>query len=58
MSERRSNQFAVLLTDQLRAALVHAAERRFTTPSEYVRQSVIEKMRSDGVEPTQVQTAA
>jgi hypothetical protein len=50
MGERRTEHLSVLMTDQLRAALKHAAERRFTTPSEYVRPSVIEitKERHDG----------
>jgi predicted transcriptional regulator len=58
MSDRRTNNLSILMTDQLRAALEHAAERRFTTPSEYTRQALIEKMRADQIEPTQIQSAA
>ena len=48
---------AILMTDQLRAALDRAAESRFTTPSEYTRQALIEKMRADQIEPTHAQPA-
>ena len=36
----------------LTAALVHAAEKTFTTKSEYTRRAIIEKLRSDGFDPT------
>jgi hypothetical protein len=55
MAECRTKNLSILMTDQLRAALAYAAEQRFTTPSEYTRQSLIEKMRSDGIEPTRIQ---
>lgn len=55
MGERRTKHLAVLVTEQFRAAVDRAAERRFTTPSEYTRQALIEKMRADQVEPTQIQ---
>ena len=58
MGERRTKHLAILMTDQLRAALNHAAERRFTTPSEYTRQALIEKMRADQIEPTGAQPTA
>lgn len=54
MAECLTKNLSILMTDQLRTALSYAAERRFTTPSEYTRQSLIEKMRSDGIEPTQI----
>jgi len=58
MGERRTKHLAILMTDQLRAALDHAAERLFTTPSEYTRQALIEKMRADQIEPTHPQPTA
>jgi hypothetical protein len=58
MADPKTNQLSVLVPDQLRAALNFAAERRYTTPSEYCRQAVIERMRADGVEPTLVQPVA
>jgi hypothetical protein len=54
VAEPKSNCLPVLMPEQLRIALEHAAARRFTSASEYVRQSFIEKMRADGIEPTQV----
>jgi hypothetical protein len=51
MSERRTKHLAVLVTEQFRSALELAAERRFTTPSEYTRQAIIERMRADQIEP-------
>ena len=58
MADPKDTQLAVLMSSQLRAALEHAAARRFTSVSEYMRQSAVEKMRADGVEPTQIQSAA
>jgi hypothetical protein len=58
MAEPKNNHLAVLIPEQLRVALAHAAARRFTTPSEYTRQSIIEKMRADGIEPTRIEGVA
>jgi len=54
--EHRTNRLAVMMPEQLRAALEHAAARRFTDASEYARQGIIEKMRADGIEPTQIES--
>ena len=39
-----------------RVAIEHAAARNFTDASEYVRQGAVEKMRADGIEPTQAES--
>ena len=58
MGERRTKHLAVLVTEQFRAAVERAAELRFTTPSEYTRQALIDRMRADQVEPSQFQAAS
>jgi hypothetical protein len=35
----------------LSRALREAAQRRLSTPSEYARQAIIEKLRADGIDP-------
>ena len=52
--EPKTSHLAVMMSEQLRLALEHAAARRFTNASEYARQGIIEKMRADGIEPTRV----
>ena len=56
--ELNDDRLALNIPASLRAALDRAAARRFTTPSEYTRQSLIERMRADGVEPTTIERPA
>ncbi len=52
--ERRDRHLAVMMSDRLRTALSRAAESRHQTASEFVRQAVVDRLRSDQVqiEPT------
>ncbi len=52
MGERRDKHLAVLMTGSLRAAVTRAAERRYQSASEFVRQATVEALRADGIEPT------
>lgn len=56
--EPKDHHLALLIPSSLRVALDVAAARRFQTPSEFVRQSIVEKMRADGVEPTNIERPA
>jgi hypothetical protein len=57
MREPKDCHLALLVPSTLRAALDLAAARRFQTTSEFVRQSIVEQMRRDGVEPTSIERA-
>ncbi len=50
--ERKSIHLAILMDRQLRAAVTRAAERRYQSASEFVRQATVEALRADGIEPT------
>jgi hypothetical protein len=43
----------VLAPSSLTAAVKAAAARELTTNSEYIRRAVIERLRSDGIDPAQ-----
>ena len=47
----------VLAPRSLTAAVKAAAARELTTNSEYVRRAVIERLRADGIDPTQFGSA-
>ena len=63
---RKSPDDAARFTDSLRvrcstflpAAIDTAAARKLMTASEYVRRSVIDRLRADGIDPTRLQGAA
>jgi hypothetical protein len=42
----------------LRNAMERAAEREMTTQSEWMRRAIIQKLRADGIDPTQLEPAA
>ena len=42
----------------LRNAMERAAEREMTTQSEWMRRAIIQKLRADGIDPAQLETAA
>jgi hypothetical protein len=44
----------VLAPESLTAAVKAAAARDLTTASEYVRRAVVERLRSDGVDPARL----
>jgi hypothetical protein len=44
--------FQVLAPESLAAAVKEAARRDLTTSSEYVRRALVERLRSDGIDPT------
>jgi predicted HicB family RNase H-like nuclease len=48
---RYTNQFRLRMQPALMEALNKAAAKRLTTPSEYVRQSLIEHLRIEGIDP-------
>jgi hypothetical protein len=45
-----TERFEILLPSVLPRAIKIAAERQLTTPSEYVRRSVIDRLRADGID--------
>jgi hypothetical protein len=47
----KRNLIQVLAPSSLTAAIREAATRELTSNSEYVRRAVIERLRSDGVDP-------
>ena len=50
-----SVHLAVLVSERMRRAIELAARQQCTTASAYTRQAIIERMRADGVEPTQAE---
>jgi hypothetical protein len=46
----------VLAPESLTAAVKAAAARDLTTTSEYVRRAVVERLRSDGIDPARFAT--
>ena len=42
----------------LRNAMERAAEREMTTQSEWMRRAIIQKLRADGIDPTQLEPVA
>jgi hypothetical protein len=49
----KRNTIHLVAPRSLTAAVKAAAARELTTNSEYVRRAVIERLRADGVEPSQ-----
>jgi hypothetical protein len=47
----------VRLPDNVASAVDQAAEREFTTQSEFVRRAVIAQLKERGIDPTQLQPA-
>ena len=44
--------------ESLPGAVALAARRKMTTPSEYSRQAIIDRLRADGIDPLAMQGAA
>jgi len=56
MSAKR-NTIHLVAPCSLTAALKEAAARELTTPSEYTRRALVERLRSDGVDPARFGSA-
>jgi hypothetical protein len=55
---RLTERFELKLPAQLPAAITSAAERKFTTDCEYVRQAIVTALRADGIDPSLPKKAA
>jgi hypothetical protein len=61
-AESKPGRFPKLLhvrcPDPLPALIERTAERQFMTPSEYIRRSIFERLKADGIDPAQLAGAA
>lgn len=55
---RLTERFELKLPAQLPAAITCAAERKFTTDAEWVRQAIVNQLRADGIDPMSSRQAA
>jgi hypothetical protein len=58
---QRDNRYSHRMTLRVQLALPlavdRAAAKQFTTPSEYIRRSLIQALRADGIDPERLGTA-
>ena len=58
---KRGNRYSHRMTLRVQLALPlaidRAAAKQFTTPSEYIRRSLLQALRADGIDPERLVTA-
>ena len=57
-AHRFTSQLFLRCPDELPAAVKVAARKQCTTPSDYVRRSIFERLKADGIDPAQLAGAA